>query len=92
MPGPSLFNVSPRGGLSLLDTGMSGCVKTRILSLREAEGDVAIHYYQYVIGLLRFTRKDISEFSHSLVRRDDGKDDTGVFRTISRLTKAEGHN
>jgi hypothetical protein len=46
-------------------------------------GDVAIHHYQYVIGLLpatrcprlkaEFARKDISEFSHSLDCRNPVK-------------------
>ena len=62
----------PRSGLSfLLDPGIPDCVKTQFLSLRGAAGDVAIHYYQTLIRLLRFARNDFVEFSHGLIRRDD---------------------
>ena len=55
-----------------LDTGIPGCVNTRFMSLRGAEGDVAIYYNQLFSGLLRVARSDVSKFSHSLIRQYDG--------------------
>jgi len=42
------------------------------MSLRGAEGDVAIYYNQLFSGLLRVARSDVSKFSHSLIRQYNG--------------------
>ena len=42
------------------------------MSLRGAEGDVAIYYNQLLSGLLRVARSDVSKFSHSLNHRYPG--------------------
>ena len=44
------------------------------MSLRGAEGDVAIDYNQLFSGLLRVARSDVSKFSHSLIRQNDGSE------------------